>query len=148
MNEKLTDKPKPKKKPKKLINIIFSQKTTVILLMILQLLIIFVTFAVLSETYRYVQIVLSIIAVILAIHIINTPENPAFKIAWIVPMVIFPVFTAVLYIMMSNQYGVTKVKRQYAEKCSDTKIYLKCNKTLMHNIKKEDRDLYKLANYV
>ena len=148
MNEKLTDKPKSKKKPKKLLNIIFSQKTTIILLMILQLLIIFVTFAVLSETYRYVQIVLSIIAVILAIHIINTPENPAFKIAWIVPMLIFPVFTAVLYIMVSNQYGVTKVKRKYAEKCNETKPYLKSNKTLMHNIKKEKRDLYKLANYI
>ena len=148
MSKNLTDKPRPKKKPKKLINIIFSQKTTIIFLMALQLVLIFITFAVLSETYRYVQIVLSIIAVILAIHIINTPENPAFKIAWIVPMLIVPVFTAVLYIMMSNQPTATIVKRLYAEKCNDTRSYLRSNKTVMNQIKKEDRKLYKLSHYV
>lgn len=148
MSKKLTDKPRPKKKPKKLINIIFSQKSTIILLLALQFLFIICTFAVLSETYRYVQFVLTGVALLLAIYIINEPENPAYKIALIVPLLAMPVFTSVLYLMLSNQRTANKLKTLYGEKCVNTRPLLKSSHMLMNKIKQEEPNIYKIVNYV
>ena len=65
-------KTKIKKKPKKLINIIFSRKTTIIILMALQLLFLLVAFFQLSEKYTYLQIAFTVISVLIAFNIIFT----------------------------------------------------------------------------
>ena len=77
-----------KKKPKKLINIIFSQRTTIILLLLLQFVLIFVTFQTLYNQYPYLHIAFSTVAAVLAVYILNTNENPAYKLAWIMPILL------------------------------------------------------------
>ena len=98
-------KKKQKKKFKKLINIIFSQRTTIILLLALQLLFIFVIFQSFTAHYAYLHVIFSTVAIILAIYILNSSENPAYKLAWIVPLVIVPIFTVVLYLILKNQFS-------------------------------------------
>lgn len=72
---------------------IFSQKTTIILLLALQLIFIFIIFQSFAVHYAYLHIVFSAVAIVLAIYILNSSENPAYKLAWIVPLVIVPIFT-------------------------------------------------------
>ena len=67
---------------------IFSQKTTIILLLALQLIFIFIIFQSFAVHYAYLHIVFSTVAIVLAIYILNSSENPAYKLAWIVPLVI------------------------------------------------------------
>ena len=92
MAEKISEKIQ-KKKPKKLINMIFSQKTTIILLLALQLIFIFIIFQSFAVHYAYLHIVFSTVAIVLAIYILNSSENPAYKLAWIVT----PCYRAYLY---------------------------------------------------
>lgn len=145
--EKISEKIK-KKKPKKLINLIFSQKTTIILLLALQLVFIFVIFQSFAVHYAYLHVVFSTVAIILAIYILNSSENPAYKLAWIVPLIIVPLFTVVLYFILKNQFSTRKVRNQYAKKCANTKPYLKPDPKIMEYLKEHDREFYKLANYV
>ena len=79
--------PRPKKKPKKLIRIAFSKKTTIIMLLLVQFSLILLTFTTLSWMSTYVRIVFSWLAIFLGFVIINTNENPAYKLAWIVPLI-------------------------------------------------------------
>lgn len=139
---------KRKKKPKKLLNIIFSQKTTIILLLLLQFLQLFLTFNFLSENYTYINVAFSTLAVMLAIYILNTPQNPAYKLAWILPLLVVPFFTSVLYLLLSNQPHKLKIKELYAKKRSDTKHLLDTDEELCKRIKNEDSELYRLMRYL
>ena len=141
-------KTKIKKKPKKLINIIFSRKTTIIILMALQLLFLFLAFFRLSEKYTYLQIAFTVISVLIAFNIINSDENPAYKMAWLVPLLAFPLFTTVFYLLMKNQFSTRKVRFEYEKKCANTRAYLPTDTALMEKIKEEDKDFYKLAGYL
>ena len=147
MAEKISEKIQ-KKKPKKLINMIFSQKTTIILLLALQLIFIFIIFQSFAVHYAYLHIVFSTVAIVLAIYILNSSENPAYKLAWIVPLVIVPIFTVVLYILLKNQFSTRKVRNLYAKKSANTRPFLKTNKQIMSYLHESDPDFYKLANYV
>lgn len=139
---------KRRKRPRTLINIIFSQKTTIILLLLLQFLQIFFTFTFLSENYSYFSVVLSTIAIGVAIYIVNTDRNPAYKLAWIVPLLIFPVFTTILYIILSNQPYKRRVSNAYVKKNLDTRDYLPEDKSLSEKIKQDDPELYRLVRYL
>ena len=147
MAEKISEKIQ-KKKPKKLINMIFSQKTTIILLLALQLIFIFIIFQSFAVHYAYLHIVFSTVAIVLAIYILNSSENPAYKLAWIVPLVIVPIFTVVLYILLKNQFSTRKVRNLYAKKSANTRPFLKTNKQIMSYLHESEPDFYKLANYV
>lgn len=145
--EKISEKIQ-KKKPKKLINIIFSQKTTIILLLALQLIFIFIIFQSFAVHYAYLHIVFSTVAIVLAIYILNSSENPAYKLAWIVPLVIVPIFTVVLYIILKNQFSTRKVRNLYAKKTANTRPFLRTNEQIMSYLNENEPDFYKLANYV
>ena len=140
--------PRPKKKPKKLIRIAFSKKTTIILMLLVQFTIILLTFNTLSWMSNYVRVVFSGLAIFLAFVIINTNENPAYKLAWIVPLIAFPVFTSVLYLILNNQYSSRTLKTKYAKKCEETKKFLRTDRMLMDDIAAKDRDLEKMVRYV
>jgi len=140
--------PRAKKKPKKLIRIAFSKKTTIILLLLIQFTLILLTFTTLSWMSTYVRIIFSMLAVFLGFVIINTNENPAYKLAWIVPLIAVPVFTSVLYLILNNQYSSRRLKTKYAKKCEETKKYLKTERTLLNDIAKEDRDFEKMVRYI
>ena len=140
--------PRAKKKPKKLIRIAFSKKTTIILLLLIQFTLILLTFTTLSWMSTYVRIIFSMLSVFLGFVIINTNENPAYKLAWIVPLIAVPVFTSVLYLILNNQYSSRRLKTKYAKKCEETKKYLKTERTLLSDIAKEDRDFEKMVRYI
>lgn len=43
------------------------------------------------------------LALVLVIYIINKRENPAFMIAWIIPILVIPVFGALFYLFIELQ---------------------------------------------
>ena len=87
-------------------------------------------------------------AIVLAIYILNSSENPAYKLAWIVPLVIVPIFTVVLLYITQKSVFNKKVRNLYAKKFANTRPFLKTNKQIMSYLHESEPDFYKLANYV
>ncbi len=56
----------------------------------------------LTEYYAAIQIVLSLLAFILVLHICDRPINSAYKITWIVTILIFPLFGILIYLMFGH----------------------------------------------
>ena len=139
---------KRRKKPRKLINIIFSQKTTIILLLLMQFAQIFLAFTFLNENYSYLSVIFSTMGIGVAIYVVNTDRNPAYKLAWIVPLLIFPVFTTILYIILSNQPYKRKVSNAYVQKNLDTRYLLPEDKRLSDKIEIRDPELYRIVRYL
>ena len=133
---------------KKIAKIIFSQKTTIILLLIAQVAFIVYTFFQLSEQYTYLNMVFTVIALALTIYILNKSDNPAYKLAWIIPLLAMPLFATVAYFMLVNQYGTKKVREAHYKKCINTKPLLKQNETVLNNLNIENKNVYHLSRYV
>ena len=133
---------------KKIGKLIFSQKTTIILLLLAQIAFIIFTFFKLSEQYTYLNIVFTIIALALTVYILNKPTNPAYKLAWIIPLLLMPLFTTFAYFILMNQYGTKKVVKAHAKKCLDTKAFMRQNDKVLNNLNIEDKNVYHLARYM
>ena len=76
--------------------ILFGRTGVILLLLLLQLGILFMVFSRLQQHVIYVYWLFALLSALTAILIINRPGNPAFKLAWMVPITIFPVFGMLL----------------------------------------------------
>ena len=133
---------------KKIAKLIFSQKSTIILLLAAQIFILIYTFSKLSEQYTYINLVFTVIALALTVFILNKRENPAYKLAWIIPLLAAPLFATVAYFIFVNQYGTKKMSHAYRQKCVNTKPFLKQNEKVVENLQNDDVNKLHLANYV
>lgn len=133
---------------KKLANIAFSQRTTIILLLLAQVMFLVFTFLKLSEYSAAVYYCFVFLGLLLAIYILNKPENPAYKLAWIIPLLAIPMFATVAYFILSNQYSTKRVRNAHVKKCACTKPYLRLNGQIMTELNIDNKNVYRLAGYV
>ena len=65
---------------------------------------------ILSGIYLLLRLIIFIIGVIIFFRIVNKPEDPEFKIPWIVGMLLMPLFTSVVFLIFGN-HGLRKKDR-------------------------------------
>lgn len=136
------------KKLKNLLVYVATQRTIVILLLAAQIfLICFMVFR-LESFYAPMQIIFSVAAAALAVYIINTKGRYEYKIAWLVPLILFPIFTVAIYFVLSNQFGTRMLQKMYARKCEETKKYLGQDKTVMSELERYDVSVQRYAKYM
>ena len=66
----------------------------------------------LSNYSAYVSVVLTLASVVATIWIINKDENPVYKLAWIVPILLAPLFGGLLYLLVGNKKPSRKMRRK------------------------------------
>ena len=97
---------------KKITKAIFSRVTLVVLLMLLQFsLLIFFTWK-LAEYFVYLYVALVALSIIMIIYLSSKKDNPAYKLAWTIPILLFPLFGGLLYLF----FGVRKSSRSLLRK--------------------------------
>ncbi len=88
------------------------------ILALLQIAITLLAIFLMSDKFIYFTIAVTALSLIVVIHIVNTPTNPAYKLAWIIPILSFPIFGGLLYIISKGQAS-TKEFRNKEIKISD-----------------------------
>lgn len=88
---------------RKLLKFMFSQVAIVSFLIILQFFVIVASLMRISEYFVYFNIFLRIISALTVISIINRHSNPSYKLAWVVPILIFPLFGGLFYLFITGQ---------------------------------------------
>ena len=63
-----------------------------------------------SLIYLLLRLIVFIVAVLIFFRIVNKPEDPEFKIPWIVGMLLLPFFTSVIFLIFGN-HGLNKRDR-------------------------------------
>lgn len=66
----------------------------------------------LSTYSAYVSAVLTLFSVIAVVWVINKDENPVYKLAWVVPILVAPLFGGLLYLMVGNKKPTRKMRRK------------------------------------
>lgn len=67
-----------------------------------------------QDSNEIIYVALLVLSVVAMLAIISNNTNPTYKIAWLVPILIFPVFGGLFYLML----GGNRLSRRQRRKCS------------------------------
>ncbi|MCQ2430953.1 MAG: cardiolipin synthase [Clostridia bacterium] len=99
----------------RLWNKIFSRVTLVSLAILIQLVWLFVIVYYLSADYMIIGLIFSFFSLCAAIAIVNRPGNPWVKLAWIVPIMTFPLLGGLLYFLSGGTKPERSLRRALEE---------------------------------
>lgn len=101
---------------KKFFKFLFSRVTVIGILILIQLIafgvIVYLSISIDYTWGFYISIGLEIISILIAIYILGTDMHPSYKLAWVVPILMVPIFGGLFYILYSQRnYGKKTVKK-------------------------------------
>ena len=132
-----------------LLRIIFGRTTFFILFMALQIAVLAWIYFWLDDRYQaYGYGAFGLVSAILAIRILNEKQNASFKMAWLVPVLLFPVFGCLFYIFVQLQMETKILAKRIADIRIRTRSYLNQNEAIAAKLMKENRRNANLSRYL
>ncbi|MBS6062923.1 cardiolipin synthase [Criibacterium bergeronii] len=113
---------------------------TTILLMILQIILIALVFIYLDEYLAAFGFILSIITFMLVVYIVTSPEKSGYKIAWILPIAVTPVFGLMLYAIIKIFPGTKKLSLRTEELMKQSSEHFPQNEELINEFDTVDEN--------
>ena len=83
------------------------------------------------------MLMITILSAAIAIWIINKREEPNFKLAWMVPVLVSPVFGGLLYLYVQLDLSSRLIGRRARQVLEDTKPALTQKKEVLKRLKQE-----------
>ncbi len=97
-----------------LVKLIFSRVVIVSALILLQLSVLLVGLIAFRDYWRWFTFVMGLISVIAILAIISDKTDPSYKIAWIIPILVLPIFGVMLYLLFGGNRLSLRLKRKMA----------------------------------
>lgn len=136
------------KKIKVLFRIVFGRTAFVVLFLLLQIGFLFSCFRWLSNYLVYIYGGMLALTALVVIYILNEKSNPSFKLAWVIPVLVIPVFGTFLYLFVQFQIGTKWINRRLKDAGDEISPYLEQNPITEKRLKKVSRDRANLAVYL
>ena len=73
-------------------------------------------------------------SVIVVLHLVSKNENPSYKLAWAIPIMLFPLFGGFFYIIAGNNRLGKKFTRRLEEVYRRTVPFLKQDESIMEEL--------------
>lgn len=120
----------------------------ILFLVALQIFIIVFLFHSTKEISLYMDILFNLIRVGAVLYIMYKKMNPAYRIAWIILLMLFPVSGLLFFLLFGNNKMPKRVSRKIEKQISLSSKYLKENSLLYERLELKDFSVYKQANYL
>lgn len=101
-----------------------------------------------SSIGAYIDTILTIVSILVVLFIINKTENPSYKLAWILPILIFPVFGGLLYLIFGGHRVGKHIKTQAIKVDKETSNLLSQEPDVLKEIKSLDFSIYNQVSYL
>ena len=123
-----------------LIKVLTNRIIIIAVLVVIQLAFIIAGVFVLSNHTLYLNTTLTVISILVVFYIINKTDNPSYKLAWIIPILIFPIF---------GGRRVGKHLKTQAQKINkETYSLLKQDPDIMKELKSMNPSVYSQVSYL
>ena len=133
---------------KSIIKILYHRISLMVAAILVQIAVLIAVFSAFSDyfiTYYWVSIVISIIVVVV---IINSKSNPSYKIVWIIPVLIFPVFGALFYLLLGGKKLSKKERNKMAANTQKILETLKHQEENLKEIREQNESAYVISKYI
>ncbi|MBQ9384569.1 MAG: cardiolipin synthase [Ruminiclostridium sp.] len=128
--------------------ILSSRLFIVSILILIQILIIVIPLTFLSAFFVPLYLFFDAFSFFIALSIVNRNNNPDFKIAWLIPVLCFPVGGALLYIMFGRSHLNKKNTVKLKNAVGSSGDIITPNTELLGRINAENAHLYREASYI
>ncbi len=136
------------KQKKGLQRLVFGRTTFVILFLLIQLGILLGIVKYISEYSLAVYMMFDLLGAVTCVYIINKPENPSFKLSWMFPILVFPVFGTLLYFFVELQVGQIVIARRSRRFADESARFLEQDPGTVRRLEAQDGQAANLAAYV
>ena len=134
---------------KKLFKILTSRLVVFGALIVLQLAVLVLGMVFLAGYYSYVMMFLELLSLIMVVYIISQPQNPMYKIAWLIPILAFPILGGFLYLLFGSR-NISRKIRRYMEMVYNQarKVIDEQPKHVSEELRRIDPAAYKQSYYI
>ncbi|MBO6015153.1 MAG: cardiolipin synthase [Lachnospiraceae bacterium] len=120
----------------------------IILMLLMQILLLFWLFARMGVYSKFGLAVLQMLSVLIIIYIVNSKENPGFKLAWIIPIAAFPVFGTLLFLFVQTNPGNLQLRRKLQRRVQETMDYSHTTKDVLAAVREDGGDIDDMCHYI
>lgn len=132
---------------RKLLRLLFGRTTFIAIALLIQILVLFAAFRWISN-YVVVYGGFVFLSTVIVIYIINKRQNPYYQMAWIIPVLVIPVFGVLFYIFVELQVGTKRIRERLERQIKETENYLRQDRDVLERLKKVSRRASHLAGYM
>ena len=132
----------------KLLKFAFSRVVIVGLLLLVQVMWFFLFFLELVEYSANITILMNLISLVAVLYIINCPDNPAFKMAWAIAILVFPVLGGLMYLTLGSKRTTKRLRRILEQSGRQLRPLLVQDQEVAEKIKKEDASVAGQMHYI
>lgn len=136
------------KHKKKLLRIIFGRTAIVVLALLLQIYLLVVGVMKLQEYSVFWYATFTLLGFISILVIVNSDDDPSFKLAWIIPVCVIPVFGTVLYVFVRLQFGTKMIAGRLRALLKETRPLLAQEEAVMGELADNAPQACHLASYM
>ena len=102
----------------------------------------------LTEYSIWVDFALTALSILALLVVINKRENPAYKLAWTVPILVFPLLGGILYLLLGNKRPSAKMRAKIDKMMKKARPYIIQDESIMEEIAKRDPKVKNQVQYL
>lgn len=132
----------------KLIRILFSRVVLVSAAILIQALALAIVIWKFLNYFVYFYVICTVLSLLVVLGIINGRSNPAYKLAWIIPIMTFPIFGGLFFLMFGGNKSSKRNKRKMQEIGSKMSGSLVQDPEVMERLEQENRAAANQTKYI
>ena len=133
---------------RRILNFIFSRMVIVGLLILFQLALIIGVIWKLSNYFVYFYIVSVLVSIIVVIRLVSKKDNPSYKLAWAIPIMLFPVFGGFFYLLAGNSKLSKKISKRLEAIYYHTTPQLRQDPKIIKDLEEKDKQMANQVKYI
>ncbi len=132
----------------KLLKRVFNRTTVCIIGIVIQVFYLISLFWTLGTLYTYSYLVFELIGAVLTLTIVNSDINPSYKIAWIIVIMVSPIFGVMFFIFFGNSHSGDRLRKRMNRFNEEERLLLPQDERLIKNLRDDARTVEKQAKYL
>ncbi len=128
--------------------IVFGRTLIVILMVVFQIMVLLASFMEVRVYFPFIWEAMNILGGILVIFIVNRDEPAEFKMSWIIPICLFPVLGALIYIFIMGNFGGIGLKAKLGRRMRETEGLLATDTVTRQAMKECSAQFQGFAHYM
>ncbi|MBO4982179.1 MAG: cardiolipin synthase [Lachnospiraceae bacterium] len=128
--------------------IIYGRTLFVVLAFLIQFGLMIATYIYLRDYSLAVYAIFVILGILVVLHLFNGRENPDFKLVWMLPILMFPIFGALLYLYILIQPGTKIIKKRLERLSGETQSYVKQEESVRADLEAESGQMGRFSDYM
>lgn len=133
---------------KKLAKLLFNRGVLVSVPIMIQIFALVIVIWRFSNYFIYFYAICTLLSVVALLRILSGKANPAYKIGWIIPIMLFPIFGGLFYLMFGNYKLSKRSKRKMHAVQNNMAEALSQNEVVLHEIQLQDINAANQSHYI